>query len=163
MVIRIRSALLILGILLILADFVSGSPEQSSITLERGMCYGTCPVYSVTLFENGSVIYYGEKFVKETGYQTATLNQSGFTDLLQACYESGFFQMNDEYVNLDMTDMPNAIITVQNGSGIKRVEHYHGDIHAPANLTSLENLIDEVVQITMWTGTGSDMTEGEVI
>ncbi len=162
MIVWMRSAVLILGIVLVLSGVVCGSSPQY-ISLERGMCFGTCPVYSVTLFENGSVFYHGEKFVKETGNLTDTLTGSGFADILQACNETGFFQMNDEYVNLDMTDMPSAIITVQNGSGIKRVEHYHGDIHAPAKLTTLEDLIDQVVQITRWTGTGSDTTQEEQI
>jgi len=161
MIIRMRSAALALGIILVLAGVTSGSSPQY-VSLERGMCFGTCPVYTVTLFENGSVFFHGERFVKETGNLTDTVNGSGFADILQACNESGFFQMNDEYVNLDMTDMPSAIITVQNGSGIKRVEHYHGDTKAPANLTVLEDLIDETVQITRWTG-GSDTAEGEQI
>jgi hypothetical protein len=155
MVIRIQSAALVFAIILVLAGIASGSSPQSSITLERGMCFGTCPVYFVTLFENGTVFYHGEKFVKEIGNQSGTLNRSSFANLLHACNEMGFFQMNDEYVNLDMTDMPRAVITVQNGTISKHIEHYHGDTHAPANLTALENLIDEVVLITRWTGTGS--------
>jgi hypothetical protein len=98
------------------------------VTLERGMFFGTCPVYWTTLFENGTVSYHGEKFVKEIGNQTGTLSRSSFAYVLQACIKMGFFQMNDEYVNLGMTDMPRVDITVQNGTVFKHVEHYHGDV-----------------------------------
>jgi hypothetical protein len=37
------------------------------IKLQRTMCYGTCPVYSVTVDKEGNVNYYGEMFVYKRG------------------------------------------------------------------------------------------------
>ncbi len=44
-------------------------PEDKSliITLERGACYGMCPVYSLTIYGNGKVVYKGDMFVKVAG------------------------------------------------------------------------------------------------
>ena len=146
---RMRSAVLVLVIVLVLTGMVngSGSPPQSSIMLERSMCFGTCPVYSVTLYQNGSVWYHGEKFVKETGDRGEMLNTTSFETLLKACDDAGFFQMNDEYVKLDITDMPGAIITLQNGTDVKRVEHYHGDLHAPKKISEnqMETATTEII------------------
>ncbi|MDD1728902.1 MAG: DUF6438 domain-containing protein [Methanospirillum sp.] len=162
---RMRSAVLVLGIVLVLIGMVDGSDTlpQSSITLERSMCFGTCPVYTVTLYQNGTVWYHGEQFVKEVGDRSEMLNATSFETLLKACEEAGFFQMNDEYVKLDITDMPGAIITLQNGTDVKRVEHYHGDLHAPKKIIELEDLIDQTVQISRWVGTGSDQIKEEMI
>ena len=36
-------------------------------TLERTDCYGTCPVYKVTVFRDGTIEYVGSRYVKVTG------------------------------------------------------------------------------------------------
>ena len=37
------------------------------IKLQRTMCFGTCPVYSVMVDKEGNVNYYGEMFVYKSG------------------------------------------------------------------------------------------------
>ena len=47
----------------------AGQPTADSaarITLERGPCFGTCPVYSVTLDGSGAVLFEGRRFVADT-------------------------------------------------------------------------------------------------
>jgi|GEM_PF-3609845 len=34
------------------------------ISLEKTACFGTCPIFTINIFNNGEVIYYGKKFVK---------------------------------------------------------------------------------------------------
>ncbi len=37
------------------------------IKLQRTVCYGTCPVYSVIVDNEGNVSYHGEMFVYKSG------------------------------------------------------------------------------------------------
>ncbi|MEO8396969.1 MAG: DUF6438 domain-containing protein, partial [Chloroflexota bacterium] len=37
-----------------------GSESNVAITLERTACHGTCPIYTVSIFEDGTVNYEGE-------------------------------------------------------------------------------------------------------
>jgi hypothetical protein len=41
--------------------------ENTSVTMSRGVCFGTCPVYTVTVYGNGSVFYEGRMFVEKEG------------------------------------------------------------------------------------------------
>jgi hypothetical protein len=41
------------------------------IRLKRIMCYGTCPVYSVIVHNEGNVIYNGEIIIKRNGRITS--------------------------------------------------------------------------------------------
>lgn len=125
--------------------------STSFITLERGMCYGYCPVYTLTLFQNGSVIYDGGMYVKEIGIRNGTINTSAYEDLIKRAEEGGFFGMNNEYTSAEITDMPSATITIKWNGIKKQVEHYHGDPTAPEDLYLLEDAIDAAVNVTQWT------------
>lgn len=139
--------------LLFLSGFVSGGKtdqNNSSITLERGMCFGTCPVYSLTIFSNGSVIYDGQMYVKDIGIRNGSIKITSYNRLMELADDVGFFGMNDEYTAYYITDMPSATITITNGTK-KRVEHYYGDESAPRVLSEFEEAIDQAANVTQWT------------
>lgn len=41
--------------------------SNQSLTLNMGECYGSCPVYQVTLYPNGKAVFHGEKYTKVIG------------------------------------------------------------------------------------------------
>jgi hypothetical protein len=53
---------------------VVNSQEIPVITLMRAWCLGTCPIYSVEIFQDGKLRYHGEKFVAVTGSQEAQIS-----------------------------------------------------------------------------------------
>lgn len=140
-------------ILLVMFGLVNGSVADlnTSITLERGMCYGTCPVYSLTLSGNGTVIYDGQMFVKDTGVRDGTINASVFSNLTDQFDTAGFYQMKDAYTAYDITDMPTATLTIRKMNLTKQIVHYYGDLSAPKILTQLEDAVDLAVNVTRWT------------
>ncbi len=50
-----------------------GDPASLRITLERGPCFGECPIYKVEVRGDGSVFYKGEGFVAGSGHHRATI------------------------------------------------------------------------------------------
>lgn len=153
MIWRINTILVIGCILFVLSGLVNGSvvDQNTTITLERGMCYGTCPVYSLTLSANGTVIYDGKMYVKEIGVRNGTINASVYTSLMDTFEKADFFLMEDAYTAYDITDMPSATLTLQKVNQTKRIEHYYGDLKAPEMLTELEDAVDNSVNVTRWT------------
>jgi len=125
------------------------------ITLERGMCFGTCPVYSVSLFGNGTIAWMGEMYVEAAGNRTDSLDPALVGDLYDRLIEGGFLDLNDTYAYLNITDMPTATLTVRNGTDVKQVYHYHGDFTSPENLTHMENAVDLVANTSRWIGTST--------
>ena len=53
--------------------------EGDGITLERGPCFGTCPVYTVTLSRSGAVRFEGRRFVADSGGSTGAARASEWT------------------------------------------------------------------------------------
>ena len=168
-----RYQIFCIGILLFCTLFQTGLAEQASdnpdesieISLERGMCFGTCPVYSVTLYGNGTISWVGNMYVETIG------NASGYTDptLVQDLYHhiarGGFFDFEDAYTAYNITDMPSAVLTVRSNTTTKQIDHYHGDFTAPKNLTLMEDAVDAVANTSRWIGTISldGGTQGEPI
>ena len=61
---------------------VSGNYDDVIITLERTACFGTCPVYTLTMNGDGTVIYEGKDFVKTKGRVEATISQDQIEQLI---------------------------------------------------------------------------------
>lgn len=136
----------------------SASTANSAVTLERGPCFGTCPVYRVSLAGDGTVGFVGTRFVSRMGTDTSRVAPEVVNRLVQSLDAAGFFALADAYVpdaaacGLYHTDAPTVSITVRVPGRDKTVRHDHGCAGAPAELTRLEHLIDSVAGTARWTG-----------
>jgi hypothetical protein len=138
-------------------DAVVGSADSSThITLERSPCFGTCPVYTVTLEGSGAVLFQGRRFVADTGVSTATVPPARVDSLVAELVTNGYFDFADRYLPGEpgcehaATDLPSATIEVHARGRVKRIEHYHGCSEAPPALSALEERIDEVAGVARW-------------
>ncbi len=153
-----KPGFLLLAILLagLLASCAPGAADQAPvelITLERAPCFGTCPVYTLSIHGDGTVEYNGLDFVEVTGPQTATIDPAAVQALGDAMAEAGYFDWQDAYLDYQVTDLPYATSSVTLSDGTtKRIEHYYGDSSAPEALTELETLIDETANTQQWIG-----------
>ncbi len=120
------------------------------ITLERGPCFGACPVYKLTIYGDGRVVYQGIRFVAVEGNRTASISEEKVRQLVNEFQKIDYFSLNDEYVDVTATDMPTAITFISVNGQTKTVAHYHGDFDAPEELTALEDKIDEIVSTERW-------------
>lgn len=145
-----RLFLLFLLVILLMTT-VSGSvrpPGQNSsgseplIYLERGVCFGACPVYNVSIYQNGSVRYEGIRYVHDTGAEFDNISPDNVSTLFSYLEDNGFFDLNDTYTGYHITDMPSVTVSVMKGNRTKVVEHYHGDTTAPEILSRMEDAID---------------------
>ena len=56
------------------------------IKLQRGPCFGPCPIYKVTIYDNGTVIYNGEEFVKTKGKHKINISKEKIRELMKQGY-----------------------------------------------------------------------------
>jgi len=122
-------------------------------TLERTACFGTCPVYKVAIFRDGTVEYEGERFVKTKGRATGHIGAKQLAELQELFQQSGYLQFNDSYERQDVTDLPYAFTSYSPAGQTKSVRHYLGDFSAPRALFAVEEGIDRIVNIEQWIGT----------
>ncbi len=137
-------------------------PGQSNgddlITLARTACFGTCPIYTVTISSDGRVVFNGERFVKITGPAEGRIDKAAFRDLVREFEKLDYFSLPDGFTPGTkfcpgmVTDMPSANTSLRLNGRTKRVAHYHGcgNSDVLAKLTALESKIDEVAETQKW-------------
>jgi len=127
------------------------------ITMERTMCLGTCPVYELTIYGDGRVVYNGHQHVEVTGIQTSNISPDSVRELIDEFYRIGYFSLRDEYrykwsflgFGVRITDAPTTITSITVDGRVKQVVEYDG---APQKLIELEDKIDETADTQRWIG-----------
>lgn len=138
--------------------FTGQKGSDDAITLERTACFGTCPMYKVTITADGTVTFNGERFTKTTGVAKGKISTSDFRNLVAEFEKINYFALPDAYAPgtpvcpQRITDMPSANTSIRLKSKMKSVQHYYGcgDKGALARLTALEKRIDEVAGTQKW-------------
>ncbi|MBZ0298736.1 MAG: DUF6438 domain-containing protein [Anaerolineae bacterium] len=147
-------------LLLALAGVILPAAAQDHevrLTLERTACFGTCPMYTVTIYADGTVAYEGERFVEVTGTQTTMIDPAVVEKLVRIFDDAGYFSWEDEYTQQNVTDLPSVITSVTRDGETKRIVRYAGDDSAPLALPFLENWLDRIAGTAQWTGAGPSL------
>ena len=129
----------------------------TQITMERTACFGTCPCYKLTIYDDGTIDYEGKEYVKEKGHRRGKVSAENLKKIRDSIEKLHFFELKDRYDRKEnpdgsitrVTDLPTCITTVTKGSQTKRVEDYFG---GPKELEELERLIDEATASSSWIG-----------
>ncbi|MDX6498222.1 MAG: hypothetical protein QOG23_1482 [Blastocatellia bacterium] len=138
--------------------FTKAQNKTGLITLERSVCFGTCPSYIVTLASDGKVTWEGRDFVKTKGKATAQIKPDDFDKLVKEFERIKFATLDDKYETgtrgcpESSTDNPSAQSSIRMNGKTKSVLHYYGcrDSEVLRKLTALERKIDEVIGTEKW-------------
>lgn len=128
------------------------------ITLERTPCYGTCPFYKLTIYEDGKVEYEGEDHVKQKGKAEGRITKAELEELIREFERIDYLNLADDYTSdskncpQTWTDHPSAVTSLNWKGKKKRIAHYHGCQGSTVlqQLTALEDKIDQVVKTERW-------------
>jgi len=103
-----------------------------AITLERTICFGTCPAYQLTLDRAGRVSFVSRN-PREAGRTATGRVAPSVLDFLYAqAVHLAFFALPDTligdptYCTHQPTDQPSAIVKITTDAGAKSVVDYHG-------------------------------------
>jgi len=147
------------AVLLVVAVMPAAAQDSEIVvTLERGACFGTCPIYKVTIYTDGTVVYEGERFVETEGTHTTTIEPEVVQQLIEGFEAAGYFDWEDEYTEMNVTDLPTIITSVTRDGETKRITRYTGDSNAPIELPYLESWIDMAAYTSQWTGVATSFT-----
>lgn len=119
--------------------------DDNMISLERTVCYGACPAYSVTVFKSGTVMFEGKSFVENIGVYRYRISTTDAEKIFEKFYEINFFSLDDRY-EIPVTDLPTAITTFKNDAYSKTISNYGNA--GPDKLKELEMLIDNLANIS---------------
>lgn len=124
-----------------------------TITLERTMCYGTCPVYDVEIRDNGEVKYNGKYFVEKEGPHRWTILPDAVDALNDAILKFGYFSIKAREITRDCTCNPSCITSVLMKDGAYReIDNYYGNDQYPEKLKRFERKIDNIIGVKEYVG-----------
>jgi len=153
------------AVLLLVLVFVCGcslpvSPLQEPakskllVKMERSGCPGACPIFSLTIFFDGSAIYRGKVHTVVSGEKEFSLTKDQLSRVRSAFTRKGFLIMNDQCCEcIDVSGAPSTRITYQGNGPYKSINRYHGCLNGWSH--NLENLEAEILEITgvgAWAG-----------
>ena len=129
-----------------------------AITLERTACFGSCPVYTISVSPSGEVQYEGRAHVRKLGAASGRVPRERVDALLSELERGGYFTFAERYTSPEpscgryATDSPSVITSVTLGGRTKQITHDYGCGGAPGSLVVLERRIDEALNSGQWTG-----------
>lgn len=141
----------------------AGIPADLEIKLERTGCFAganACPTYKLTVNADGSVVFEGIDLTTVKGRAEDKISPEKMRLLIAEFQRADFFNLKDsyDYPNCPSiaTDSPNANTSIRMNGQDKTIHHYLGclgeDLKTfPAQLTELEDKIDEIVGTDRWT------------
>jgi len=118
------------------------------IDLERTGCFGTCPIYRVSLFRGGRAELHGVRYMERIGDFEGKVNVFDYGKLCYLLKRLGFDQLPLRFT-ADWTDSPTYIVTAVAGDSTKAVSDYSGV--GPIELWAVQEAIDAVRQRIEWT------------
>lgn len=124
--------------------------NNAVITLTRGG-QDCPPAYELAIYEDGTVIYRGIKFVKTEGIVTTIIGKEKVKQIIDEFEKIDFFSIDRNYIGIDT---PLATISLSlHGNKKSVINSYltYTDIKKVQELIALEDKIDEIVHTEQWT------------
>jgi len=122
-------------------------PSEAVARIQRTACFGRCPIYVLTVYKDGTVIYNAEKWVDKEGTFQAKASTELFQKLLKKAEEIGYFSLDDLYDSDGVTDLPSTITTIRSEEDLKQiVNRYQG----PEKLADFEQYFDSLYLSLEW-------------
>ncbi len=124
------------------------------ITIERAACFGSCPIYSAQIYDDGTVIYNGKDYVGVIGEKRYKISQGKVKELIEAFEKIKYFSLKDKYEadekGMSFTDLPMTTTSISLDGKQKKVINYYS---APKELDELENKIERIAGLFEFIGT----------
>lgn len=137
-------------------------PPDTTITLERTVCFGSCPAYELTISADGAVVFTGKEYVREKGTVHSNISKDQLKQLIAEFTLIQYFSLSDRYVSEEdgcpefWTDNPWVTTSIRINGQYKSIVHYlgcqenNGESVFPKELQDLEDKIDEIVGTRKW-------------
>lgn len=116
-------------------------------SIDRGPCFGPCPVYSMKIYTSGYVVYTGQNFVKKTGTFTTKLTNEQLMEFVNVAKSLDYMTLDDSYDNPKVTDVQTVTTSIVLDKTRKRVKRR---FDYPRGILNYEKLFDNLLESDQW-------------
>ena len=135
--------------------------DGARIVLQRTSCFGSCPVYRVTIDADGAVFYEGEHYVQTNGPVHSSIAPGAAIALLDRAWHDGFYDWPTSF-RANCSDMPDQFVGIRTREGLRVIWHYGGTTPghtcsgAPKEVIDLEDAVDQTAGTAKWVKCAGD-------
>lgn len=128
-------------------------PEEEKITLitsiKKTPCYGRCPVFEAKIYSDGTMTWYGKRFVDKEGHYEAVAPPDFMAQIQGIANEVQYFVFDKAYPNggKKIADLPNTITYLNLDGKEQKIENNHD---APRELRAFEDFLMEMMERAEW-------------
>ena len=150
---RINPILLLLGTFTFFCLYsckstkILGDSQGVMASIERGPCFGKCPVYKMEIYKNGKVMYEGKRFAKKLGKYSKMLTSKELTEIHGVIKSANFFSFDSIYPT-ELSDLSAVTIYHSDGTNHKSV---FGKENRPPALMQIQYALEKIVNSDGWT------------
>lgn len=122
------------------------SDSNVLISLEKGACFGRCPIYKMHINQDGSMEIEGKRFVDFIGPHTANLSPEALQNLNAQIKEMAWSTYPEKHPT-QISDLPSSKISYWESGNKTTTEWSHG---APEELDNLALSLHDIAMNTSW-------------
>lgn len=100
-------------------------PQISQIDFKAGYCFGTCPVFEMSIRKDGSAYYNAIEYNKFQGKFRTTIKKQQLDSLMSLISEANLLSLQNGYL-VSATDHPTYSLTVKQKNGQTKVIRDYG-------------------------------------
>lgn len=121
--------------------------DSELISMVKGACHGSCPIYTLTILNNGKCEFNGKRFCKKLGAFTATLSSTEL-NLLKQKIAGLDMASYPEQIQSMIPDFPSTEITCTLEDGTPKSVWWRSG--APGELEEMAIVLDKFRQDLSW-------------
>ncbi len=91
--------------------YIKHTSENTFVKISKTHCSGDCPVYDVTLFKDGKLVFNGIENVNIKGLKEFTVSEKKMKKIEEMFHKTSFGTYLDNYVDKSIMDYPSTFIT----------------------------------------------------
>jgi len=115
--------------------------------IQTSPCYGTCPVYKMSIYKSGFVVLEAKRFLDSLGVFHGWLDDAKMKEIASYAKEIGYFELDSVYNDMNVTDVPSTKTTL-NIEGKKKTILSRWEVPRP--LRSYEKMLDSYRTTIKW-------------
>lgn len=116
-------------------------------SLQRGYCFGRCPVYTLEIYKSGYAVYEGKANVEMLGKYSTRFTKEQMNSLVKVANEINYASLEDKYDG-NITDIPSHTTSIiLNGKRKQVMRRYD----YPRSILEFENQFDTLIKEAKWT------------
>ncbi len=137
-----------LPIILLLTSCTTNKPEISQIDFNADACFGTCPIFTMTILGDGTAVYDAKMYNNQKGHLKTIIRKEQLDSLKTLIQLADLFSLKDKYSTM-ITDMPTYTLTIKEKNGrTKTIEDYGPS--GPDKLDKIYELIFSLRDTQSW-------------